>query len=321
MQPYFSIVIPFYNSLNTIEETLSSIHTQTFQSIEIIIVNDGSNTIEGLNPILEKFSSLNISLISKENGGVSSARNLGALAAQGVFLLFLDSDDLITSTFLEKIHHVTVIDPTIDIAGSHMQIFGKENRKQKIYFNSLKNFIIKNTLCYCLAIRNEKFKKFGPYDTQLKVAEDWDLWITLLTNNCKIHIIDEFLFQYRKLSCNSLSGQMNKNHQLRYNSWNRIYQKHANIYELFYSNNVLKIIKESNEHQEKNCNQLKSLKQLSIINIIILLTVAIIGETRLDDTIYEVIVIFMAFIAFIISFLRINRLYNKNLKVNFLSIE
>lgn len=202
-----------------------------------------------------------------------------------------------------------------------MQIFGKESRKQKIYLNSFKDFLIKNTLCYCLAIKYEKFEQFGPYDTYLKVAEDWDLWITLIENGCKVHIIGEFLFQYRKLSSNSLSGQMNKNRQLRYNSWNRIYQKHTATYQLFYSSNILKMIKESNEHQAKNCSQLKSLKHLSVINIVILLAVAIIGGTKLDDTVYEAIIICMAFIAFIISFLRIQRLLNKNAKADFFSVE
>lgn len=321
MQPYFSLIIPFYNAVNTIEETFSSIQQQTFQDFEVFIVNDGSKSLEGLDAILEKFSLLNIKFISKENGGVSSARNLGASEAQGKFLLFLDSDDLIAPAFLEKIHTVTINDPAIDIAGAHMQVFGNESRQQKIYFHSLKDFLIKNTLCYCLAIKNEKFKQHGPFDTQLKVAEDWDLWISLIKNGCKVHIIDEYLFQYRKLDCNSLSGQMNKNHQLRYSSWDRIYQKHASSYQRFYSCNVLKIIKESNEQKQKNCNQLRTLKKLSIMNIAILLLLAVIGETPLDDTFYEAGILFVAIVLFIITFLRITRLQNKNTRADFFSTE
>lgn len=321
MQPFFSLIIPFYNAIDTIEDTLSSIQSQTFQDFEIYIINDGSKSIAGLDAILDKFSTLNIILISKENGGVSSARNLGASKAQGQFVLFLDSDDLIAPTFLEKIYQATLSDPTIDIVGTHMQVFGNECRKQKIFFHSLKELLIKNTLCYCLAIRSEKFKQFGPFDTELKVAEDWDLWISLIKNGCKIHIIDEYLFNYRKLSCNSLSGQMNKNHQLRYNSWNRIYQKHALTYQDFYSNNVLRIIKESNEHQKKNCNQLRTLKTLSVINVAILLIISIISETPLDDTIFEYIVIFMAVVLFIFTFTRIARLQVKNTCINFFSPE
>jgi glycosyltransferase involved in cell wall biosynthesis len=73
--PFFSVVIPLYNKENFIKNTLDSVLSQTFTDFEVLIVNDGStdSSVE----IIKKFTDPRISYFSKENQGVSSARNYG----------------------------------------------------------------------------------------------------------------------------------------------------------------------------------------------------------------------------------------------------
>lgn len=89
-----SIIIPAYNSAAFIGETLENIINQNFDDLEVIVVNDGSadNTADVVRSYAEKHPF--IRLIEKENGGVSSARNLGIEQATGKYICFQDADDL-----------------------------------------------------------------------------------------------------------------------------------------------------------------------------------------------------------------------------------
>lgn len=93
-----SVIIPVYNTDKYLQECLESVIAQTLKEIEIICVNDGSsdNSLQ----ILEQYAQMDerILVLSKENGGVSSARNRGMEKATGKYLMFLDSDDWYTET-------------------------------------------------------------------------------------------------------------------------------------------------------------------------------------------------------------------------------
>lgn len=92
-----SIIIPIYNAEITIEKCINSIISQSYSSIEIILVNDGS-TDKSLEICNEYASNDNrIIVLNKENGGVSSARNAGVKCARGKYCCFVDSDDWIES--------------------------------------------------------------------------------------------------------------------------------------------------------------------------------------------------------------------------------
>jgi len=99
-----SIIVPVYNVERYVEKCILSILTQSYQNIEIIIVDDGST--DGSYNIcanLQKESPDKIKLLKKENGGLSSARNFGLLRAQGEYISFVDSDDIVSQDFIEKL--------------------------------------------------------------------------------------------------------------------------------------------------------------------------------------------------------------------------
>lgn len=111
-----SVVIPCYNCQVLVEDTLKSLVEQTFQSFEVICVNDGS-TDQTLS-VLEAWKArevLDLQIIDKPNGGVSSARNAGIQAAQGEYLLFLDADDLYHPTFIQRLYEA-ITQNRVDIA-------------------------------------------------------------------------------------------------------------------------------------------------------------------------------------------------------------
>jgi teichuronic acid biosynthesis glycosyltransferase TuaG len=101
--PLVSVVIPCYNAEKFVLATISSVLAQTFQSFEIIVIDDGSTDTSAT--IISQIQDPRIILLKKENSGVSDCRNIGMSYAQGEFILFLDADDILSPDFLEKRVH------------------------------------------------------------------------------------------------------------------------------------------------------------------------------------------------------------------------
>lgn len=104
--PTISIIIPVYNVERFLHRCLDSVLNQTFQDWEAICVNDGSpdNSAAILNEYAARDARFKI--ITKENGGISDARNVGTAAARGKYILYLDSDDFIHLQLLEITHYL-----------------------------------------------------------------------------------------------------------------------------------------------------------------------------------------------------------------------
>lgn len=101
MNETISVIVPIYNASSFLNKCISSIINQTYSQLEIILVNDGStdNSLEICN--LYANNDKRIKIINKENGGVSSARNMGIEAATGRYLVFIDADDYIEKNMFE----------------------------------------------------------------------------------------------------------------------------------------------------------------------------------------------------------------------------
>ena len=108
--PKFSIIIPVYNTSKYLDKCLESVLKQTNQDFEVICVNDGStdDSLEVLNKYKE-----DVKIINQENLGLSEARNNGVKNATGKYLLFIDSDDYIDKSLLQKLDSVTKNNPDL----------------------------------------------------------------------------------------------------------------------------------------------------------------------------------------------------------------
>ena len=104
-----SVIIPVYNTEKYLNECLDSIVNQTLSDIEIICVNDGST--DNSLAILESYAKKDnrITVISQENNGQGSARNLGLKNSSGNYICFIDSDDYVDLNMLEKLYDNVIL--------------------------------------------------------------------------------------------------------------------------------------------------------------------------------------------------------------------
>lgn len=116
--PSVSVVVPVHNGAHCIERCLESIEAQTFKDFEVICVDDGSTdeTLGVLDAMQARWG--NVQVITKDCGGVSSARNCGMGAARGKYLLFIDADDTVEPNLLEEVLAVA------EATNAQMTIFG-----------------------------------------------------------------------------------------------------------------------------------------------------------------------------------------------------
>lgn len=101
-EPIVSVIMPCYNTVKYMHKTLTSLFGQSLKDFEAVFVNDGST--DGTKELLEQVKAEHpdqVTLIHKENGGQSEARNVGLDAAKGKYIVFLDSDDYIDTDYLE----------------------------------------------------------------------------------------------------------------------------------------------------------------------------------------------------------------------------
>ena len=102
--PLISIVIPVYNVEKYLARCLNSVRVQTYSNLEIILVNDGST--DASYDICRQYAEKDkrIKIINQENKGISATRNVGTLAATGKYMAFIDSDDIVSSDYVEYMY-------------------------------------------------------------------------------------------------------------------------------------------------------------------------------------------------------------------------
>ena len=123
----YSVIIPVYNAARTLRRCLDSLVDQSFDDYELLLINDGST--DGSDAICREYANAYscIRYFPKENGGVSSARNLGLEQAKGEYILFVDSDDYVAETYLETINRaVSETHPDLLIFGAESTGMGEK---------------------------------------------------------------------------------------------------------------------------------------------------------------------------------------------------
>lgn len=208
--PKVSIIVPCYNQAQYLDEALQSVLDQTYQNWECIIVNDGSpDNTEAIAKQWSKKDSRFVYL-KKDNGGLSSARNVGLEASKGVYVQFLDSDDWIAATKLElslqQLKLAKKQDVKVAISNFRMFVDNPQNtlapycnlNSQLFHFESLlyqweESFTIP---IHCGLFESSLFKSFR-FPENLKAKEDWVMWVNLFYKDCEAVFIDEPLALYR----------------------------------------------------------------------------------------------------------------------------
>jgi glycosyltransferase involved in cell wall biosynthesis len=207
-----SIVIPYYNMGQYVNETLTSIDNNNYKNYEVILVNDGSTDELSIN-ILKKIEqeNSNLTVYHKANTGLSETRNYGACKATGEFIAFLDPDDFIEPDYYTKAVYILNKFKNISFIGCWAQYFGKRNYIWPA-FNPEPPFILAHNMVNssALIIRRNDFLDFGINDSAFIYGmEDYDEVINLVKNGCGGVVIPECLWNYR-IRRGSLAQSFNK---------------------------------------------------------------------------------------------------------------
>ena len=195
-----SVIIPFYNEKYYFEDCLNSVLNQTYSNLEIIIVNDGSDDIyyNILNNFEHKYKG-KIKIFHKENGGVSSARNLGIEKANGNYIAFIDADD---SWLPFKIEHQLKIMKKNNynfIHGSYFILDENESFKGKFVADNLTyNKLIKScdiglstVMLTSNLIKNNLF-------SNISTKEDYICWLKIVKKISVLYGDQKVVTLYRK---------------------------------------------------------------------------------------------------------------------------
>jgi glycosyltransferase involved in cell wall biosynthesis len=199
MKPSLSIIIPCYNSENTMEETLVSVVEQDFQNWEAIMVNDGSpDNLERI-ALQWVLKDARFKYFKKENGGLGTARNFGIAKAEGSYILPLDSDNKIGKHFATKAISILDKNDSLDVVHGDALYFGEQKGRWKVPPFQLDKMLIKNYIDACAIYRKSSVESVGCYDTEMPYQgnEDWDLWLALGSNKANFHYLNEITFDYR----------------------------------------------------------------------------------------------------------------------------
>ena len=199
MTPLVSVIIPCYNQGHFLSETLESVLHQTYNNWECLIVNDGSSDMT--HEIASKFvqKDKRFHYIYQENSGVSVARNCGIRHSTGEFLLPLDADDLIDSTYMEKAMRYFEIYPKTKLVYSKADMFGKVNQDWNLKEYKYNEFIWNNCIFNAAFFRRSDYDEIkGGYNEGMVMGfEDWEFFLSLLDESSIVHRMDETLFHYR----------------------------------------------------------------------------------------------------------------------------
>lgn len=198
MNEIVSIIVPCYNQAQYLDEALQSVLNQTYQKWECIIMNDGSsdNTEEVALKWIEKDK--RFQYFFKENGGVSSARNVAINQAVGEFILPLDADDRIGSTYINSALAVFKRDATLKLVYSEAEYFGDKTGSWYLPSFSIQN-LARFNMIFCSALfRKKDWELVGGYDVNMIYGiEDWEFWIAILKHGGNVFRLDTVEFYYR----------------------------------------------------------------------------------------------------------------------------
>ncbi|WP_269683908.1 glycosyltransferase family 2 protein [Flavobacterium lacustre] len=209
MNELVSIIVSCYNQAQYLDEALQSVLGQTYTNWECIIVNDGSpdNTEEVVKKWIEK--DLRFKYFYKENGGLSSARNLGLNNVKGEYIQFLDSDDVLGNRKLELSIKELHLDKNINVVISNFRMFTiNPDYSSAPYctldfeFFNFKSVLLKWESIFSIPIHCGLFSALLFQDfrfpEELKAKEDWVMWLTLFQKEFKVFFVNKSLVYYRK---------------------------------------------------------------------------------------------------------------------------
>ncbi len=214
-----SIIVPIYNISSYIEKCVDSILSQSENDYELILVNDGS-TDDSLNKIEKYKTNANVKVLSKKNGGLSSARNYGIRHATGEYLMFIDGDDFLYHNDCLK-NLIEEIDSSKSDIIQYKMVQYYEKKEKYVFTKSFPEIKVKEKYDVLKAlncagqisvsacdklIKTDILKNYNLYFEDGLLSEDV-LWsLKLYMNVSTISMLDENIYVYRQQRQGSISS-------------------------------------------------------------------------------------------------------------------
>lgn len=205
-QPLISIIIPAFNAASVLGDALRSVQQQDYPYFETFVVDDGSTdeTATVARSFVEQ--DRRFVLLQQANGGISAARNAGLAAAHGEWIAFLDADDTWFPDKLARQVQCLHDAPAVDFVFSNYYLWDGQNDlrlrdaahkhfRMEDFTRLLVRFNLLGTLT--VMVRQEVMSRVGPFDPELALAEDWDMWLRLAEAGCVARRIPEPLARCR----------------------------------------------------------------------------------------------------------------------------
>jgi len=253
LKPLVTIIIPLYNRSTIIGKTIESILSQTYQQIEVLVIDDQST--DNSFQIAKSYETLssNIKVIQRKTSeakGANSCRNIGLSLATGHYIKWLDSDDLLNFNIIElQIDDIIKTKTDVSICRSIKFIQQQELEKEWLgeWGNINNKATVENFCSYkfiwhtCSSLWDINFlKKISNWDIQLMNSQEWLFHLTALANGANVSTINEY-GSFIRMHDNSMSHQSNKKGNYyyneclaRYKAMNILYkQKHKEINSYF----------------------------------------------------------------------------------------
>ena len=218
-RPLFSIIVPVYNAIAFVGDTIHNLLRQDVNK-EILLINDGS-TDDSLQLIKQYESKYDcIKVVDKKNGGVSSARNVGLNVAKGDYVIFVDSDDFIDDGLLERCEIILQRKSTDAVIFSYKYVYPKSSRKEICFrYKSSDYYSLKEWLnefyqlwsfhiLHCIGTKVYRKSVIDQYNIRfnesISYLEDISFALEYLSHISNIYYLDEPAYHYRIINENSL---------------------------------------------------------------------------------------------------------------------
>lgn len=220
VNPLVSVITPVFNAEKYLVACVESILAQTYGTFELFLVDDAStdSSPEIMKSLAERDRRIKL-LFLEQNGGAARARNKGLELANGVFIAFVDADDLWSPEKLNRQLISFSLRPELGIIGTNGRIIDSHGnlqhrciRAEKIRCGrvSLADFILQGLplMTSSVVVRRECLEQHGFFKEMYRLVEDYELWMRIVPSH-EVEIIDEELIFYRQHDSNSSANSFN----------------------------------------------------------------------------------------------------------------
>jgi glycosyltransferase involved in cell wall biosynthesis len=238
-----SVIIPCYNHGKYVEEAIQSVLNQSYEQVEVIVVNDGS-TDAFTNTLLESLTLPKTTILTTSNNGLSAARNTGIAHSSGELVCCLDADDKYHPDFLKKGADILLQDKDqqYGMVTAWVQFFGSSSVMWKTKGHNIDGFEsffqgVRNNLHSSSMFRKACWENAHGFDeNMIQGYEDWDFWLKIFSDGFHCYCIEEPLIFYRQQE----ESMVTRADEVRPMLLEKMYTKHLD----FYRDNLVPILLE-----------------------------------------------------------------------------